>query len=70
MTDISETKNSISEELLSIEFNTIHQRLVNKLRHLPVEKLIAIEVLIDQKPEKNHIRNKNQKPSSKNKQLK
>jgi hypothetical protein len=44
--------NNISEAaaLDAIAFNTIHQRVVNKLRNLPVEKLLAIEVLIDKKP--------------------
>ena len=47
--------NNISEStaISIIEFNTVHQRVVNKLRNLPVEKLLAIEVLIDPKPKKN-----------------
>ena len=58
-------KNDLSETL---KFNTIHQRVVNKLRNLPVEKLLAVEVLIDENKEKNHGQNKKQKPD--NKQIK
>ena len=57
--------NNISEStaISIIEFNTVHQRVVNKLRNLPVEKLLAIEVLIDPKPKKNL--KKNLKPTIK-----
>lgn len=59
--------NNISESMDAIEFNTIHQRVVNKLRNLPVEKLLAIEVLIDKKTETNQKKNLNPKiPIKKN----
>lgn len=58
---IFKTINSICDGQ-SIDRNTTFKRLVEKLKNVSTEKLIAIEVLLDQQPKK-CLKRKNEKES-------